>query len=133
MNPFSEIPAEVRKWAYIVYTLLLVALGAVQVGYGTSSAATPEWLEVAFAVLGYLGIAFGFTAVSNVGREPHSVAAEIDEPYEYDEEDDPAVLDEIDPTPDHLDEGEENVGAEPVHAADHGPATGAGSDPRWGG
>lgn len=136
-NPFSDIPTEVRRWAYIVYTLLLVTLGAIQVGYGTSSSPTPEWLEVAFAVLGYLGIAFGFTAVSNVGREPLTVAAEADEPYEYDEEDDVTILSEIDPPPDHLDEGAEDVGEGQEQGqgpgAEVAPGGGGAADPRRGG
>lgn len=114
-NPFSEIPTSVRRWAYVVYTLLLTALGAIQVGFGATSADTPDWLTVAFAVMGYLGIAFGFTAASNVHHEdPAWAVANPDAAAEVPEhEDDPEILSEIEMTDPNIAEGDEPDAIDP--------------------
>jgi CHASE2 domain-containing sensor protein len=65
------IPAKWRSIAYVVYAVLGLILGAVQVGYASAQAGQPVWLTVAFPVFAFLGAGFGFTANANtdtVGR-----------------------------------------------------------------
>lgn len=64
------LPAAVRFKAYIVYAILGLILGAVQVGYASADAGQPLWLTVAFPVFAFLGAGFGFTAGANVDTDP---------------------------------------------------------------
>jgi hypothetical protein len=59
---------KVRKVAYIVSTILGIALGAVQVGFAAASAGQPVWLTVAFAVYAFVAAAMGVTASTNVTK-----------------------------------------------------------------
>lgn len=66
MNPLQSIPPKVRQVAYLVAALAGVVLGALQVGYASADAPQPTWVDVAFDVLGYLVVALGLTAASNL-------------------------------------------------------------------
>jgi len=59
------IPAAWRKGIYAAYALVIVALGAVQVGFVTAQIGQPKWLTVALATAAYLGVAIGAMAASN--------------------------------------------------------------------
>lgn len=61
---FNEYPT-LRKTLYTIYTLLGLALGAVQVGYASADAGTPTWLTVTLAVFAFVGAGLGFTAATN--------------------------------------------------------------------
>ena len=63
------IPPKVRKIAYVVYTLLGVALGSFQAGFSAAEVAHPMWLNVAFSVFIYIGTAFGIVAAGNVATK----------------------------------------------------------------
>lgn len=60
------LPAKWRSAAYVVYAIVGVILGTVQVGYASAQAGQPVWLTVAFPVFAYLGAGLGFTAKANV-------------------------------------------------------------------
>jgi peptidoglycan/LPS O-acetylase OafA/YrhL len=66
-TPMTNIasPAK-RQAAYLIYTVLAIIGGALQVGYSSASWPQPVWLTVSIAVLSFLGGALGFTAASNV-------------------------------------------------------------------
>lgn len=55
------IPAEWRKPIYAVFAVISFLLGAIQIGWTPN----PEWLDNAFAVLAFTGVAFGFVAHGN--------------------------------------------------------------------
>lgn len=55
-----------RKTMYVVYGLIGLALGAVQVGFSSANVGQPSWLTISFAVFGFLASGFGLTAASNV-------------------------------------------------------------------
>lgn len=55
----------VRKIIYGIYTVLLLALGALTVWYGAQGAQLPSWGVGVSAVLGYLGIPVGGLAIAN--------------------------------------------------------------------
>ncbi len=57
--------ARVRRMIYGVYVLLVIAVGAVQVGFAAVEAGQPDWLVATLAVLAYLGIPVGTLAVAN--------------------------------------------------------------------
>ena len=63
------VPARYRKIAYLVFALIGLVLGAIQVGYGAASVAQPTWLVVALAVAPFVGSTLGFAAASNVATE----------------------------------------------------------------
>lgn len=60
----------VRTAVYAAYVILLVIAGATTAGFGVLHYAFPDWLVVANAVLGYLGIPVGGLAVANTRRTP---------------------------------------------------------------
>lgn len=63
-----------RKIAYRVYSLVALVLGAIQVGIAaTPNTAQPAWLTTSFAVLAFVGTAFGLVAQANVKDEPGDV------------------------------------------------------------
>lgn len=64
MNPLSENPG-LRKRVYQAFWTLGAALGAVQVGFASVDAGTPDGLKAALAVYAFLGGAVGFTAAQN--------------------------------------------------------------------
>lgn len=61
-GPISWFNAPIRRIIYIVYTLLTVTLGSMQVWFSTTEGSTPTWLKGALAVSAYLGGAIGITA-----------------------------------------------------------------------
>lgn len=68
MNPISvvaealrSIPAGARKAIYLTYAVVFLTAGAAAVG-GVDVGTAP-------AVLGYIGVALGFTAAANVDSE----------------------------------------------------------------
>lgn len=80
-NPLTFFPARVRQIAYVTYAVIAVILGATQVGYASADAGTPVFVDVAFDVLGYLGLVLGLTAAANVsGTPPEPVQVEVVDP-----------------------------------------------------
>lgn len=70
MNFLTLIPAQVRLYLYLGYTLIGVFFGAVQVGFASlPDTSQPSWLTVALVIYAYLGTALGLTAASNVTRQ----------------------------------------------------------------
>lgn len=65
------LPPAQRRIAYVVFALLGVAVGAIQVGYGAAETSQPTWLTVALAVYAFLGGALGMTAASNTPTPQH--------------------------------------------------------------
>lgn len=66
--------AKVRAGIYGTYVIVGVAIGALQIGFAASTAgAQPEWLTIALAVFGYLGIPVGSLAVANSSIIPQTV------------------------------------------------------------
>jgi hypothetical protein len=61
--------AKARRIAYIAFTIVGVLLGTVQVYFTTQYGEQPTWLATAFAVYGYLTVAFGVTAATNIAVE----------------------------------------------------------------
>ncbi|MDI3331180.1 MAG: hypothetical protein QJR09_10680 [Micrococcus sp.] len=70
----QQLPQNVRRWVYVIFALVGVALGATVNGFGTAEIAQPLWLEIAGSTYLYLGGAFGLTAALNVGAKK---AAEV--------------------------------------------------------
>lgn len=60
--PIAWFNAPIRRIVYIVYTVLTVALGSMQVWFSSTEGSTPTWLKGALAVSAYLGGAIGITA-----------------------------------------------------------------------
>ena len=63
-NPLQQIPANVRRWLYLAWGVVGLVLGACQVAQVDSLG--PVAVDTALEVLGYVGLALGFTAASNV-------------------------------------------------------------------
>jgi hypothetical protein len=73
--PTVALPPKVRAVIYLVYSLLGVTVGAIQVGYLAAGLDQPTWLTVALAVVPFLGAGLGITAASNTKlAEPTYVA-----------------------------------------------------------
>ena len=66
MNPFVAIPANVRKWLYLAYGTVSLALAAVTTYNAALRQDSPDWITGAAAVLVVIGTALGFTAASNI-------------------------------------------------------------------
>ena len=64
---FSDYP-KARAYAYIVSTIVGLALGATQVGYSAADAGQPTWLTVALAVYAFLAGSLGLVAKSNTNE-----------------------------------------------------------------
>lgn len=64
------LPANVRKWAYIVFALVGVGFGATQTAFVTAETPAPLWLSVAFQVYLYVGGVFGLVAATNTTETP---------------------------------------------------------------
>lgn len=67
-NPLAYVSDQARVAAYVVYSIIALAVGAAQVAYASIEAAQPDWLTVALAVLAFLGSALGFTAATHTSR-----------------------------------------------------------------
>lgn len=66
-NPLTDIvPEPLRKKIYALYVTAGIVIGGIQVGFATAETDQPLWLKITQAVFGYLGIAVGGIAVSNV-------------------------------------------------------------------
>lgn len=63
------VSPQIRKFVYVAYALVGFVAGAVQVGYAAAEMGQPVWFVVFWAVYGFTGTAFGFTASSNVNPE----------------------------------------------------------------
>ena len=70
------LPAHVRKYVYVVFALIGVALGAIEVWYATAGVGGPEWTAPALAVYAFVGGALGLTAASNTPSGGRHVAVE---------------------------------------------------------
>jgi protein-S-isoprenylcysteine O-methyltransferase Ste14 len=71
-----------RQMAYLIYTVVAVISGALQVAYSAGGWGQPVWLIVGVAVLSFLGGALGFTAASHVkpdvpDQKPSTVRPEV--------------------------------------------------------
>jgi peptidoglycan/LPS O-acetylase OafA/YrhL len=66
-TPMTNFPSpKIRQAAYVVYTVVALISGALQVAFSSGGWGQPAWLTVGVAVLAFLGGALGFTAASNV-------------------------------------------------------------------
>jgi hypothetical protein len=76
LNPLAMLPAKVRAAIYLGFILAGIALGALQVWFDPD----PWWLTRALKVLGYLTVALGLTAVSNLSKPttPATSVTEVD-------------------------------------------------------
>lgn len=69
-NPLTDIiPAKARAGVYAAYVLAAFILGGIQVAAATAAFSAP-WLDVANAVLVYVGLAVAGLAGSNVKTTP---------------------------------------------------------------
>jgi len=67
VNPLQGILSPTaRKTLYTVYSLAVLAVGAVTVWCASTDAHQPSWVDGSLAVLAYIGGGLGFTAASNV-------------------------------------------------------------------
>jgi len=84
-TPMTNFPSPAfRQTAYLIYTVVALISGALQVAYSAGGWGQPVWLRVSVAVLSFLGGGLGFTAASNVkpnvpGQEPSTVRADLGE------------------------------------------------------
>lgn len=70
-NPLTLLPARGRQTVYITYGLIVIVVGAVQVGYSSvEGLAQPTWLTIALAVTAYLGLPVSALAATNVASQP---------------------------------------------------------------
>jgi peptidoglycan/LPS O-acetylase OafA/YrhL len=70
-TPMTNFPSpRIRRTAYLLYTVIALISGALQVAYSSGGWGQPVWLTVGVAVLAFLGGALGFTAASNVNLDP---------------------------------------------------------------
>jgi hypothetical protein len=82
-TPMTNFPSPAfRQAAYLVYTVVALISGALQVAYSAGDWGQPVWLTVGVAVLSFLGGALGFTAASNVkpdvqGQQPSTFRHEV--------------------------------------------------------
>lgn len=74
MNPFQQIPANVRKWLYVAYGVVGLVLGGFQVAQQDTILGAD--VVTCLAVLAYVGMALGFTAASNIS-DPQTVAVSV--------------------------------------------------------
>jgi hypothetical protein len=65
MNPFTLIPANVRRIVYIVYGTVTLALTMIGAGYASAGQTVPTVLTAAGAALVPLGAALAAVAASN--------------------------------------------------------------------
>lgn len=66
-TPLTDIWSPlIRQKLYLVYSLVALAAGAVQVGFSAAGQEQPVWLKVALSVIAFLGGGLGLTAASNV-------------------------------------------------------------------
>jgi hypothetical protein len=72
------IPANARKWMYVVISLAGVVLTAVMAGFAAAAIAIPVWVTVGLTVLGVLAGPFGFLAANNVTLPPKEVEVPVD-------------------------------------------------------
>lgn len=71
----TAFPPKVRAIVYWVYVALGLILGCVQVYFSATAATAPDWFDGLWAVFGFLGAGFGFTAASHVVISPPPVDA----------------------------------------------------------
>ena len=66
-TPLTDIwsPA-IRQKLYLIYSLVALAAGAIQVGFSAAGQEQPIWLKVALSVIAFLGGGLGLTVASNV-------------------------------------------------------------------
>ena len=76
-NPLTFFSPTVRKVVYVTYAVLAVLFGATQVGYASADVAQPVFLDVAFDVLGYLGLVLGLTAAANTNQPTEPVDVNV--------------------------------------------------------
>jgi hypothetical protein len=74
------IPAAYRKVVYSTYVVIAFVLGGIQVGYASSAAGQPDWLTIAFNVLGYAGLGLGALAAGNTPNADAPVQVEVVDP-----------------------------------------------------
>jgi hypothetical protein len=75
MNPFTAIPATVRKWLYLVYGIAGLTLGSVTAYVTAVGQPIPDVVTGVSAVLVVVGAGFGFTAASNTTSDKPQPAA----------------------------------------------------------
>lgn len=92
------LPPSQRRKAYIVFAVVVFALGAIGTGFDAAGVEFPLWLEIANRVALFTGTAFGFVAGGNTPDEPKklepltAIISETDEGYFVDKSDGRSVL-----------------------------------------
>lgn len=67
MSVLTDIVSpELRKKLYIAFGVAILVLGAAEIGFRTAGVEVPTAIDVAMAVVFFLGAPFGFTAASNI-------------------------------------------------------------------
>lgn len=69
MKMTSILTPAIRSRLYVVYAVIGLAIGSIQVGFGAAEAGQPVWLTVSLAVYAFLGGALGFVAQANTPVE----------------------------------------------------------------
>ena len=67
---------KVRKYAYIIFAVLALIIGAFQVGYNSLQLPNPDWLTVALSVIPFVGAQLGLVALSNIDTKPPITTSE---------------------------------------------------------
>lgn len=76
-NPLADVlSGATRQRVYVGYSVVVLLLGGVQVGYATAGAGLPLWLTIGQNVALYLGAALGLTAASNITTRGRHAARE---------------------------------------------------------
>jgi hypothetical protein len=69
--------ATVRTAIYLTYIVLIIVVGATTVAFATLGTGIPTWINVANAVLTYLGIPVGTLAAANIVSSRTSVGGTV--------------------------------------------------------
>lgn len=78
MNTTLAVPAKARNIVYLVFSVVALTVGAIQVGYAAIQEPAPAWLRVALAVVPFVGAGIGYTASTHT---PKADSAMGNEPY----------------------------------------------------
>jgi hypothetical protein len=62
----------IRQKIYVIYALIGVILGAIQIAYSSLQLTQPPWLVAVLAIFAFVGGPLGLTAASNVPKSDSS-------------------------------------------------------------
>ena len=75
-NPFTAVPASVRKWLYLAYGVATLVVSSVAAYSGALAQPVPSWAVGLGGALVPVGVAFAAMAGSNVSPEPNTAVVE---------------------------------------------------------